>query len=185
MANYQALKERVSQAIKTNGSGEITGQVLQDAMKDVIDTLGANYMFAGIAVPSTIPITTDARVFYVASEGGTYESFGGIVVPNGISFLTYDSSWTLYTLLTLDEIDNGSADKGVFPSYTALSTAYPTPKVGWHAAVGTSTYILYNCLVNGVWNNTNQEVNVAGIKGDKGDGVDVNVENEVLIFTET
>ena len=38
-ANIEQLKERIRLAIKANGSGEITGEVLQTTLLDIVDEL--------------------------------------------------------------------------------------------------------------------------------------------------
>ena len=70
MGNYDELKQAVSDVIKTNGNQEITGQVLQNTLVSIINTVGANATFAGIATPETNPGTPDQNIFYIASEDG-------------------------------------------------------------------------------------------------------------------
>ena len=41
MANIDQLKQIIRLAIKTNGVGEITGEVLQDVLLDMVDELDA------------------------------------------------------------------------------------------------------------------------------------------------
>jgi hypothetical protein len=55
MGNYDELKQAVSDVIKTNGNQEITGQVLQNTLLSIINIVGANATFVGIATPTTIP----------------------------------------------------------------------------------------------------------------------------------
>lgn len=59
MGNYDELKQAVSDVIKTNGNQEITGQVLQNTLLSIINIVGANATFVGIATPTTIPGTPD------------------------------------------------------------------------------------------------------------------------------
>lgn len=40
MANFDELKERIAERIRTNGTGEITGQVMQDTLLDMVNTMG-------------------------------------------------------------------------------------------------------------------------------------------------
>lgn len=47
--------------------------------------------------------------------------------------------------------------KGLFPTQAALTAAYPSPKVGDYAYVGSSLpATVYDCLVEGTWHNTGQ-----------------------------
>ena len=92
MANWQILKAAIAGVIKTNGNQEITGQVLQNVLNNIISNLGANATFANIATPSTNPGTPDGPVFYLATQSGTYSNFGGIIVENEAAILLYNGS---------------------------------------------------------------------------------------------
>ena len=63
-------------------------------MTNLIEELkNAGYVFAGIATPETNPSDT-AKVFYVASENGTYSNFDGIVLLDEIAILyRADATW--------------------------------------------------------------------------------------------
>lgn len=94
MADWSDLKTAVAQAIKTNGNNEITGQVLQNTLNTIIDNVGENATFAGIATPSTNPGTPDGNVFYLASEPGIYSNFNGLQLQDGLYILIFDGdSW--------------------------------------------------------------------------------------------
>lgn len=103
MANYSQLKAAIDAAIKTNGNKEITGAVLQTVLDNMVNVIGANYTFAGVATPSTNPSTPDQNVVYMASEAGTYTNFGGVVLPAGIHLLTWNGSWSTQTFFMVDE----------------------------------------------------------------------------------
>lgn len=94
MANWSTLKAAVAKVIKTNGNQEITGAVLQNALNNIVSSVGENSTFAGIATPSTNPGTPDGPVFYLATQAGTYSNFGGIV-NNGecLIFKKNEDSW--------------------------------------------------------------------------------------------
>ena len=94
MSNYNSLKTAIDANIKQNGKQEITGPVLNSVLNAMVDTLGAGYQFAGIAVSDTNPGTPDAKVFYIANGKGTYEKFGGInVTEDEVVVLYWDASW--------------------------------------------------------------------------------------------
>ena len=93
MANYSTLKAAIQQVIKANGNNEITGDLLQQSLLAMINSLGAGYQFVGGATPATNPGTPDNNVFYLATENGTYTNFGGIVVENEIAFLAWNGTW--------------------------------------------------------------------------------------------
>lgn len=77
MANNQDLKTAIANVIKTNSNNEITGELLQNALLSIINHFGAGAVFAGVAIPNTIPISLDVNSFYIANENGTYVNFGG------------------------------------------------------------------------------------------------------------
>lgn len=83
MGTYEELKAAIQQVIRTNGNNEITGANLQNALLSIINVVGANATFAGIATPNTNPGIVDQNVFYLATEAGTYVNFGGIEINMG------------------------------------------------------------------------------------------------------
>lgn len=96
MANYANLKADIQAAIKQNSNQEITGNLLQQSLVAMINSLGNGYLYKGIAKPSTNPGTPDQNVFYIADTAGTYSNFGGVVlVENEVAILKGSgSSWT-------------------------------------------------------------------------------------------
>ena len=83
MANNSVLKAAVADVVKQNGTNAITGALLQQSLLSMIDALGGNYQYAGIATPTTNPGTPDQNVYYLAATAGTYTNFGGIVLDDG------------------------------------------------------------------------------------------------------
>ena len=95
MANWSDLKAAVASIVKTNGNKEITGQLLQNVLNNIISNVGLNSSFAGIATPETNPGTPDGNVFYLATTAGTYSNFNGIVINTGEAvILEWRGSWT-------------------------------------------------------------------------------------------
>lgn len=80
MANWIKLKKAIADVIKTNGNEEITGAIMQQTLISIVDNLGSNAQFGGVAVPSTVPADTDGTVFYLASTQGIYPNFNNIEV---------------------------------------------------------------------------------------------------------
>lgn len=98
MANYATLKAAIQQVVKTNGNNEITGALLQQSLLAMVTSLGADYMFVGVASPSTNPGTPDQNVFYIAGPG-TYPNFNNSVVNDGeLGVMKYNGSWTFETV---------------------------------------------------------------------------------------
>ena len=87
MGNYEQLIDAIEQVIKTNGNNEITGALLQNTLKSIVNSIGANATFAGVATPSTNPGTPDGSVFYLASESGKYVNFGNIELKGEVVIL--------------------------------------------------------------------------------------------------
>lgn len=94
MSNYNSLKTTIDANIKQNGNQEITGQILNSVLNQMVTTLGAGYQFAGVATIATNPGSPDAKVFYIANGKGTYEKFGGInVTEDEVVVLYWDTAW--------------------------------------------------------------------------------------------
>lgn len=83
MANWTILKAAIADIIKTNGNQEITGQLLQNVLNNIVSSVGENATFAGIAIPTTNPGAPDGPVFYLAATAGIYPNFNGNEVLGG------------------------------------------------------------------------------------------------------
>ena len=90
--NNSEIKSMIANTIKPNGKGEITGQRLQDVLIAMVNVLGDGYMYLGDATPLTDPDTPDNKVFYLATEAGTYTNFDNIVVSEP-TILYFDTQW--------------------------------------------------------------------------------------------
>ena len=98
MANWSTLKATIASIIKTNGNQEITGQLLQNVLNNIVSSVGENSTFAGIATPATNPGTPDGNVFYLATEAGIYANFNGIEIASGEAvILEWRGSWVKKT----------------------------------------------------------------------------------------
>ena len=107
MANWSTLKAAIAQIIKTNNNQEITGANMQSVLNNIIDNVGENATYAGIATPSTNPGVPDGNVFYITSKAGTYSNFNNLVLDAGnIGIFVYKSSWKLdkISVLSSNEI---------------------------------------------------------------------------------
>ena len=72
---YDQIKESIKAVIKENGNYEITGNVIQTVLLSMVDTLGPEYQFLGIATKSTVPVVVEGNSFYINVEVGTYTNF--------------------------------------------------------------------------------------------------------------
>ena len=95
MANWTILKAAIANVIKANGNQEITGQVLQNTLNNIISAVGENATFVGIATPTTSPGTYDGPVFYMATIKGVYSNFNSAEVDREalILYNTSDGQW--------------------------------------------------------------------------------------------
>jgi hypothetical protein len=97
MANWNTLKKSIADIIKANDNQEITGQLLQQTLINIISTVGENATFIDVATPSTNPGTLSGPIFYIASTPGIYSNFNGIKVfeQDGTVILKYsDGDWS-------------------------------------------------------------------------------------------
>lgn len=98
MSQYATLNAAIAAAIKQNGNNEITGNLLQQQLLAMVNSLGVGYQYVGIATPATNPGTPDQNVFYVASEPGTYVNFSNLIVAeNEVAILKWNGSWMKQT----------------------------------------------------------------------------------------
>lgn len=115
MANYATLKAAIQNVVKTNGNNEITGALLQQTLFAMVNSLGADYQFIGVALPTTNPGTPDQNVFYI-SGCGTFPNFNGATIPDGhIGIFKYNGQWVVDSVVigyarteTLSNWINGS-----------------------------------------------------------------------------
>lgn len=122
MANYQQLKNALVDVIKQNGNNDITGEIMQTTLLSMINSLGANYQFAGIFTPSTSFVPTDENFFYIGGAG-SYSNFGAttINVPTGcICIFTYNGSFSSSILYVGGVVDISKLTNN---SYASLSQA--------------------------------------------------------------
>lgn len=115
MAKWSILKAAIAESIKNNSNQEITGQVLQNVLNNIVSSVGENSTFAGIATPTTNPGVPDGNVFYLATEAGTYSNFNGIEIASGETvILEWRERWTkkvtgFVTQQHFSELDKKSA----------------------------------------------------------------------------
>lgn len=81
---FTNLKNAISEDIKQNGQQQITGDMLQAHLISIINTLGKNATFAGVATPSTEPVAQEGLAFYLAGQKGYYAFLGGATIEDGL-----------------------------------------------------------------------------------------------------
>lgn len=131
--NYNELRDAIVEVIRTNGNEEITGEVLQYVLLEMVSGLGEGYAFKGVATPSIEPAETDANIFYIGGAG-TYRNFSGANadVPEGsIVFFVWNGTWTATQIAVTKPIDaeivenseNPVAGGAVFAAMQSLTNA--------------------------------------------------------------
>lgn len=130
MANWTVLKAAIANVIKTNGNQEITGFVLQNTFNSIVNAIGKNATYVGIATPTTNPGAPDGNVFYFAIQPGIYSNFGGVTLTEGLNILLWNGSIWSADNLTKSLLNNINSNTGV-DDYPVFSTseAYSKGKV--------------------------------------------------------
>ena len=128
---YDQIKESIKAVIKENGNYEITGNVLQAVLLSMVDTLGPEYQFLGIATKSTVPVVVEGNSFYITTEVGTYTNFKNsgntAITVNRLGILTSTNGteWNLKPIFI--GVSKGSGE--VFNDYSHNTS----PGVNSHA----------------------------------------------------
>ena len=98
MANYSELHQTINDNIKPNGNQQITGQVLQNVLNAIVDSLAEGYLFAGVATADGNPGSLDQNAWWLAGPG-TYENYGNITVAEGkLAALMWNGEWSSSTV---------------------------------------------------------------------------------------
>lgn len=174
MANYATLKAAIADVVKTNGEQAITGANLQSVLLAIVNSIGAEYTFAGVATPSTSVGTPDQNVFYIGGAG-TYANFGtSVTIPIGyIVVFSYNGSWSYGMVNTgFEYLDALKADKDlgsniVNPAYVEIGKYIKTN--GTVASTGNawrvSGYILTlgKDIITNAWTGSASGTNIASI----------------------
>lgn len=101
--SYEILKSMMKSIVRQNGNGEITGNRLQSVLENMIESLGKNSTFAGIATPDTDPGTPDGPVFYFANISGTYPNFSNITVNSTLAIIyNTPEGWESEDIVSID-----------------------------------------------------------------------------------
>ena len=124
MAAYDNLRAVIAANVYQNNNNEVTADMVKTAMNEMVNSLGAEFQFGGMAEPGDNPGTPDYKVAYLASTPGTYSNFGGIVVADGeVVNLKWDgTAWskevTGTTTAAAVAIEIDTVQQPVLPTYT-------------------------------------------------------------------
>ena len=111
---WDNLKASIASVVRTNNNQEITGANLQNVLNTIVNTVGANATFVGIAIPSTNPGTPDGPVFYIACEPGVYSNFN-LTLVDGLYILENKTGSCVGT-----QINTGAAFEALIGYYNAV-----------------------------------------------------------------
>lgn len=117
MADFNQLKTAIAEVIRQNGNEEITGDVLQFVLLEMVTALGSGYRFAGVATPTTQPQEPDGAVFYIGAQG-EYQNFTGatVTVPEGaFCIFMWNGSWVARTIGVTRPVDDTLTEGGQNP----------------------------------------------------------------------
>lgn len=124
---YSTLKTNIAAIIANNGVNAITGNLLQQQLFAIINTIGVNH-FKGVATPTNSPPTDFDEGFYIAIESGLYSSYGNASISDGVYFLWKSNGvWGTPVNLTagvLSKIGIGDGG-GTVPFMTKLANIAP------------------------------------------------------------
>ena len=124
MANYDSLINAVKAAVKTNGTGAITGATLQATLLGTIEELTVGFQFMGVATPETTPDSNDKKEFYLGFAG-TYANFGSsVTVPEGKK---NDGAWSSQVVKIADPVSvsqDTNTENGVANSITIGDSSF-------------------------------------------------------------
>ena len=97
---WTQLKNAINNAIKANNNQEITGQVLNNTLNTIVNSIGKYATFAGIATPGTNPGVFEGPVVYFANTTGIYPNFGNITVKANQTVMLYsiNGNWESYEI---------------------------------------------------------------------------------------
>ena len=114
--NYSQLKNAIAEVIRTNGNEEITGEVLQYTLLEMVSVLGKDYQFAGVGTPLTDTTERDDNVAWILGRG-TYENFGNpfTVAVDEIAVVKYDGTFTVEKIKTGVVVDSELTLEGTNP----------------------------------------------------------------------
>ena len=160
MTTYTLLKDAIRAVIKQNGNQEITGYLLQQTLLTIVDNLGKDWPFAGVADVNTNPGWPDGNRFYLAVGPGTFTHFGGMTLEKYAIYAIMNTSsedWEAMIVTDLTELDDAK-DGAVQAAIEALAAAAYTKAQGDIAEGQGNT-------TKGQGNVAEQQGNVAESKG--------------------
>ena len=114
--NYNELKTSIAEVIRTNGNEEITGEVLQYILLEMVSSLGKDFQFAGVGTPSTQVDEPDENKAWILGAGH-YTNFGAQfdVAENQIAVAMYNGSFDVRFISVGRSVDATITENGQNP----------------------------------------------------------------------
>lgn len=120
---WNDLKAAIAAVIKTNGTQAITGALLQSTLNSIVDNVGQNAAFKGLAIPSTTPGTPDGPQFYLAAKQGVYSNFGGLSLTGQPAILNWNgSNWSVSYIGSMSFTHSANISNDLSKLQSILST---------------------------------------------------------------
>jgi hypothetical protein len=89
MAAYSTLIAYITNIVKSNFTGDITGASTQSVLLNMVSALG-DKEFKGLADPSTDPGLIQGNASYLACAAGSYSYFGLVIAEAGLYLLSWN-----------------------------------------------------------------------------------------------
>ena len=114
--DYNQLKTDIAEVIRTNGNEEITGEVLQYILLQMVSALGKNFQFAGVGTDQTVVGTPDENMAWIL-RSGRYQNFGTefTVAENEFAVVTWNGSFSVAKVAVGRPVDDELTAGGVNP----------------------------------------------------------------------
>lgn len=114
--DYNQLKTDIAEVIRTNGNEEITGEVLQYILLQMVSALGKNFQFAGVGTDQTVVGTPDENMAWIL-RSGRYQNFGTefTVAENEFAVVTWNGSFSVAKVAVGRPVDDELMAGGVNP----------------------------------------------------------------------
>ena len=114
--NYNELKTSIAEVIRTNGNEEITGEVMQYILLEMVSSLGKDFQFAGVGTPSTQVDEPDENKAWILGAGH-YTNFGAQfdVAENQIAVAMYNGSFDVRFISVGRQVDATITENGQNP----------------------------------------------------------------------
>lgn len=94
--SWTTLKTAIADVIKTNGTGAITGPILQNVLDSIVSVVGEDPTYLGEVTPDSVIVQPDGPKFCLATSAGVYQNLGAIRIyyPGLYVFHNDGVSWT-------------------------------------------------------------------------------------------